>query len=183
MRLSSLIRLWVWTTLLAVVAFAILYVANQRLTAETGFGTVALNGASNAMDFKRIFSAWIARPHAAAAGFALGFDYLFMPLYATSFYFSAILAREAYAPKKGLARRAIDYLGFVPLVGALANALENALQYAMLTGGADDATAFAVSLAESVKLSCFFVGLALLVAGVAGVIRLRRPAKEAPPAS
>ncbi len=179
MRLSSLIRLWGWTTLLAVVAFAILAITDHKLKMDTGFGTADLQSAQTAMDFKRIFAAWIARPHAAAAGFGLGFDYLFMPLYAMSFYFSAILAREAFAPKRGLARRVIDYLGFVPLLGALADAAENALEFSMLIGGADDATAHAAFLATSVKWVCIAVGLALLVAGIAGAIKLRRPKKDA----
>lgn len=180
MRLSSLIRLWVWTTLLAVAAFAVLAVTDSKLKAATGFGTIDLQSAHDAMGFKRIFTAWIARPHAAAAGFGLGFDYLFMPLYAMSFYFSAILAREAFTPKRGLARRAIDYLGFVPLLGALADAAENALEYSMLAGGADDATAYAAYLATSVKTTCFVVGLVLLLAGIAGAIKLRRPKKDPP---
>jgi len=179
MRLSSLIRLWLWVTLLAVVAFAVLVVADQKLKAATGFGTADLQGARNALDFKRIFAAWIARPHAAAAGFGLGFDYLFMPLYAMSFYFSAMLAREAFAPKRGLFRRVIDYLGFVPLIGALADAAENALEYSMLTGGADDSTANAAFIATNIKWTCVTVGLALLAAGIAGVVKLRRPKKEA----
>ena len=177
MRLSSLIRLWGWTTVLAIVAFAILAIADRKLKADTGFGTADLQGAQTAMDFKRIFAAWIARPHAAAAGFGLGFDYLFMPLYAMSFYFSAILAREAYAPKRGLARRVVDYLGFVPLLGALADAAENALEYSMLVGGADDATAYAAFIATTMKWTCIAVGLGLLVAGIAGVIKLRRKKK------
>jgi hypothetical protein len=178
MRLSSLIRLWVWTTLLAIVALAILAITDRKLRMETGFGTADLQSATTAMDFKRIFAAWIARPHAAAAGFGLGFDYLFMPLYAMSFYFSAILAREAFAPKRGLVRRAIDYLGFVPLIGALADAAENALEYSMLIGGADDAIANAAFVATNVKWTCAVVGLGLLVAGIAGVVKLRRPKTE-----
>jgi hypothetical protein len=179
MRLSSLIRLWLWTTALAVIAFLILIAQDQQLKIATGFGTADLQVAQTALDFKRVFAAWIARPHAAAAGFLLGFDYLFMPLYAMSFYFSAILAREAFAPKKGLFRRTIDYLGFVPLVGALADAVENALEYAMLTNGATDSLARAAVVATSVKWTCAYVGLALLVAGIAGAIKLRRPKKEA----
>ncbi|HEY0106081.1 MAG TPA: hypothetical protein VGB91_08360, partial [Rhizomicrobium sp.] len=76
MRLSSLIRLWLWTALLAAVAFAILAVTDQKLKAATGFGTVDLQSARTAFDAKRIFTAWIDRSHAAAAGFGLGFDYL-----------------------------------------------------------------------------------------------------------
>ncbi len=178
MRLSSLIRLWMWTTALALVAFFILFSQGQQLKLATGFGTVDLQSARTALDFKRVFAAWIARPHAAAAGFLLGFDYLFMPLYAMSFYFSAILAREAFAPKRGLLRRTVDYLGFVPLIGALANAAENALAYAMLTNGPTDSLARAAVVATGVKWTCAYVGLALLVAGIAGAVKLRRPKKD-----
>ena len=100
-----------------------------------------------------------------------------MPLYAMAFYFSAILAREAFAPKRGLRRRAIDYLGFVPLVGAIADAVENALEYSMLAGTADDGTAQMAFLATNIKTTCFFVGLALLVAGTIGWMKLRKPKK------
>jgi hypothetical protein len=175
MRLRTLIRLWLWTTLMAIAAFAVLIVIDTRLKTATGFGTADLQKLSSADQFKAVFAAWIARQHAAAAGFALGFDYLFMPLYAMAFYFSAILAREAFAPKRGALRRLIDYLGFVPLIGALADATENALEYSMLSGTPDDATAYTAFIATNVKWSCVFVGLALLVAGIAGAIKLRRP--------
>jgi hypothetical protein len=178
MKLTSLIRLWIWTTLLAVAAFIVLAVLERRLRAATGFGTLDLQGAATAMDYKRAFAAWIAREHSATAGFSLGFDYLFMPLYAMSFYFSAILAREAFAPKRSLARRVIDYLGFLPLVGALADAVENALEFSMMTGGATDGSAYAAFVASNIKLTCFYVGLVLLLAGIAGAIKLRMPKKE-----
>ena len=180
MRLSSLIRLWVWTTLLAVLAFAILAETDSALKAATGFGTVDLQSVHTALDAKRIFTAWIDRSHAAAAGFGLGFDYLFMPLYAMAFYFSAIVAREAFAPKRGLARRAIDYLGFVPLVGAIADAVENGLEFTMLTSGTSDALAADAFVATQIKSVCFYIGLALLLAGIAGFVKLRRPKTEEP---
>ncbi|HXC56761.1 MAG TPA: hypothetical protein VNU97_15795 [Rhizomicrobium sp.] len=182
MRLSALIRLWLWLTLLAVAAFAVLAVLDGRLKAATGFGTLDLQGAQSALDYKRVFAAWIARQHAATAGFSLGFDYLFMPLYAVSFYFSAMLAREAFTPKRGLARRTLDYLGFVPLAGALADAIENGLEFSMLSGAPDDATARFAYMASNVKTTCFYVGLALLLGGIAGAIKLRRKKKDESPA-
>ncbi|HEY0303288.1 MAG TPA: hypothetical protein VGC36_18225 [Rhizomicrobium sp.] len=178
MKLKTLIRLWLWTVLLAVAAFAVLAVLEQKLKAATGAGVLDLQGAASAMDYKRILAAWIARPHAAAAGFSLGFDYLFMPLYAFAFYFSAMLAREGFTPKRGVARRTVDYLGFVPFIGMFADGIENGLEYAMLTGGADDGTARLASMATSVKWTCFTVGLLLLLAAIAGVVKLRLPKKE-----
>ena len=178
MRLRTLIRLWLWVTLLGIAAFVVLAVLEQRLKAATGFGVLDLQTAQTAMDYKRAFAAWIAREHAGMAGFSLGFDYLFMPLYAMSFYFSAMLVREAFAPKRGLLRRVIDYLGFVPLAGALADAVENALEFSMLSGGATDGMASAAYTATGIKTTCFYVGLVLLLAAIAGVIKLRWPKKE-----
>jgi hypothetical protein len=178
MKLRTLIRLWLWVTLLAVVAFAVLAVIDGRLKAATGFGTLDLQSARTGMDDKRIFVAWIAREHAAMAGFDLGFDFLFMPLYAVSFYFSAMLAREAFAPKRGALRRLVDYLGFVPFIGAIADAVENSLEFNMLSAGANDQLASAAFTATNVKWVCFAVGVALLLAGTAGVVKLRWPKKE-----
>ncbi|HEX4301991.1 MAG TPA: hypothetical protein VHZ78_04320 [Rhizomicrobium sp.] len=178
MRLKTLIRLWLWMTLMAVAAFIVLAVIERGLKAQTGFGTVDLQMARNAMDYKRAFAAWIAREHSAAAGFSLGFDYLFMPLYAMSFYFSAMIAREAFTPKRGLWRRVMDYLGFVPLLGAIADAVENALEFSMMTGGASDGTASVAFMASNVKWVCIVVGLALLLAGIVGAIKLRLPKKD-----
>ena len=177
MRLSTLIRLWIWTALLALVAFAILAATDMKLKAATGFGTVDLQSVRNAAQADHIFTAWFNQAHSATAGFQLGFDYLFMPLYAIAFYFSAMLAREAFFPKRGVWRRAIDYLGYVPLVGAIADAVENALEYAMLAGGATDSLASDAFVATSIKTTCFYVGLALFVAGFAAVMKLRRPKK------
>lgn len=179
MRLKTLIRLWLWVTLMAIAAFAVLAYYEAHLKAQTGFNMRDLQFAVTAYDFKRAFAAWIAREHAAIAGFSLGFDYLFMPLYALSFYFSAMLAREAFAPKRGLLRRVIDYLGFIPLLGAVADGIENALEFSMLSGGATDQMASLAHSATNIKTVCFGVGLLLLLAAIAGVIKLRRPKKEA----
>jgi len=178
MRLTTLIRLWLWVTLMAIAAFVVLVVLEQRLRAATGFGTADLQAARTAMDYKRAFAAWIAREHSGTAGFSLGFDYLFMPLYAMSFYFSAMIAREAFTPRRGLWRRVMDYLGFVPLLGAIADAVENALEFSMMTGGATDGTASVAFMASSVKWTCIYVGLGLLLAGIVGAIKLRLPKKD-----
>ena len=178
MRLSTLIRLWIWVTLMAVAALVVLGVLDQRLKAATGFGVIDLQKMSDAMGYKRALAAWIAREHAVTAGFSLGFDYLFMPLYAISFYSSAMIAREAFTPKRGVWRRVVDYLGYVPFAGAIADATENALEYSMLTGGATDGTASAAFLASNIKWTCAYVGIALLLAAIAGVVKLWWPKTE-----
>jgi hypothetical protein len=173
--LKTLLRRWEWTTLLAIAAFGVLAYLDNRLRSATGYGTVDLQSVQTAMDFKRIFAAWIARQHSAAAGFSLGFDYLFMPLYGFAFFYSGIIAREAFAPKKGLVRRAMNYLALIPLAGALADAVENALEFSMMINGPTDDLAQLAFTATTAKMVCFYVGLALLIAAIAGFFRLRAP--------
>jgi hypothetical protein len=173
--LKTLLRRWAWTTVLAFAAFGILFYLDHRLKAATGFGTVDLQSARTAMDFKRVFAAWIARQHSAAAGFSLGFDYLFMPLYGFAFFYSGIIAREAFVPKKGLARRLLNYLALVPIAGALADAAENALEFSMMINGPTDELAQLAFTATNAKTVCFYVGLALLVAAIGGFFKLRAP--------
>jgi len=176
--LKALLQRWQWTTLLAIAAFAVLYSLDTGLKAATGFGTINLQSAQTGAQFTQIFSAWIARQHSATAGFSLGFDFLFIFLYVYAFYYSAIIAREAFAPSKGLARRAANYVALVPLAGALADALENALQFSMMVSGANDNLARLAFVASNVKSVCFTVGLVLLVAALAGFFKLRMPKKE-----
>ena len=178
MPLKTLLRRWQWTTVLAIAAFGVLFFLDNRLKAATGYGTVELQSVQTALDFKRVFAAWIARQHSAAAGFSLGFDYLFMPLYGFAFFYSGVIAREAFAPKKGLARRLMNYLALVPLAGALADAVENALEFSMMIDGPTDELAQLAFTATNAKMICFYVGLVLLAAGVAGFFKLRSPKKD-----
>jgi hypothetical protein len=174
--LRALLQRWQWTTLLAIAAFAVLYSLDSGLKAATGFGTIDLQSAQTSAEFTQIFSAWIARQHSATAGFGLGFDFLFIFLYVNAFYYSAIIAREAFA-NKGLPRRFANYIAFVPLAGALANSVENALEFSMMVGGASDNLARLSFVATNVKTVCFVVGLILVVAALAGFFKLRAPQK------
>ena len=113
----------------------------MRLKALAGVDTADLQGFSTAVQFRAAFWAWAPEPYAVRAGFNLGFDFLLMPLYATSFYCSGLIAAEAFAPKPGRLRRIILLAAMMPLVGALCDAAENILQIAMLLYGADDGLA------------------------------------------
>jgi hypothetical protein len=178
--LKTLLRRWEWLTLLAIGAFAVLYFLDVGLKSATGYGTVDLQSAQTAADFKRIVFAWIVQAHTATAAFSLGFDYLFMPLYGFAFFYSGIIVREAFFPKKGWPRRIMNYLALVPLAGALADAAENALEFSMLVSGASDRVAELAYRATNAKTICFTVGLVLLAAALAGFFKLRAPKKEEP---
>lgn len=180
MRISKadLMRRWSWSTGLAVAVLAILWALDLKLKAEAGVGTADIQAFASPIQFEAAFRAWGARD-SALAGFNLGLDYLLMPLYALSFFYSAIIAAEAFAPRPGRLRRILLFLAMVPAAGALCDAGENALQLTMLLNGPDETfarLAFTLSNAKTVALT---VGGVLLAAAI--VARFpRRPKSEDP---
>jgi len=162
---QQLSRYWLLASILAAMVFAVLAWSDFRLKSQSGFGTVDLQGFSTARDYRQAFLVWPSR-YAVRAGFIWGLDYLLMPLYAAAFFFSGILAREAFAPRPGRARRLLTLLSAVPIAGAALDAVENALEYGMmLSTPTDDLAriAFAVSNAKWVAL---YVGLGLWLGAV-----------------
>ncbi|MBI3675905.1 MAG: hypothetical protein HY243_04735 [Proteobacteria bacterium] len=174
MKIRLLTFRWAWTTMGALAAFAVLAWLDLRLKAHTGYGTVDLQKVATAQGFDAIVNRWLAHDDAATAGFSLGFDYLFMPLYGFAFYYSGLIVRDWIGAKAGLIRRVLTLVAAVPLAGAVADAVENALETKMLIAGADDRTAQIAFLATNAKSSCFFVGLALLVLTLPSFLAKRR---------
>jgi hypothetical protein len=172
---STLYRHWVWTSAVAAVVFMVLALLDLRLKTLAGYGTADLQGLA-APQLRVVFYTWSAAPNAAGAGFILGLDYLFMPLYATAFFYSGVITREAFAPRPGLLRRALALSAMVPLAGSLCDALENALQIWMFVSGTSDPLARLAATASEAKLLAFFIGLALFTAAL--VSRLAKPKKE-----
>ena len=120
--------------------------------------------------------------YAVRAGFDWGLDYLLMPLYAAAFFYSGILAREAFAPRPGRVRRILTTLAAVPLAGALLDAGENALQFSMMLWGATDTLAGLAAMLTHAKWAALVVGGVLLVGAVMGQVaeRPKRAAKAGP---
>jgi hypothetical protein len=171
---ATLMNRWGWSTGLALGVFAILAALDLRLKALTGVGTADLASFSSANQFRAAFIAWNAQANAVRAGFNLGFDYLLMPLYAASFFYSGIIAAEGFAPRPGLLRRIILMAAMAPLVGALADAAENALQLTMLLGGVSDTLVRFSSAASNVKNLALLIGLALLLGAIVARVQQRR---------
>jgi hypothetical protein len=155
----------------------VLALLDQKLKAQSGFGTLDLQHAKTAADVQNVMAAWGPARDGVLAGFNLGFDYLFMPLYGFSFYYGALMARDAFAPKAGLIRRLLTLLAAVPLAGGIFDAAENAIETYMVVNGATDPLAFYAFTATSAKLVCFVIGLVLMLIGVLGLFR-----KKAAPA-
>src|ERR1700742_4128728 len=132
---ATLTSRWAWSSGLAVGVFAVLAFLDYRLKALTGVDTADLSSFSSWAQFQLAFRAWGPERFAARAGFNLGVDYLLMPLYAVSFFYSGVIAAEACAQKPGPLRRVLMAAIWVPLIGAMADAAENAVYLAMLTQG------------------------------------------------
>src|SRR5471030_1526999 len=101
MRITKqiLVRRWAVTSVLAGCVFAVLAWSDLRLKALSGFGTADLQGFSTAAEYRQAFLVWPSL-YAVRAGFNWGLDYLLMPLYAAAFFYSGIIAREAFAPAR-----------------------------------------------------------------------------------
>ena len=175
---ATLLNRWAWSSVLALVVFAILALLDLLLKSLTGVGTADLAGLSSAAQFQAAFHAWGPEPYAARAGFNLGFDYLLMPLYAMSFFYSGVIAAEGFAPKPARLRRLILAAIWVPVIGALADGCENAAHLTMLVHGADDGLAQLAATASRIKNVALIVGLALFLGAVMARFNERRAAKQ-----
>jgi hypothetical protein len=175
---ATLMTRWAWSTGLAAGVFAILAALDLRLKALSGVGTADLASFSSANQFRAAFFAWSAGPYAAQAGFNLGFDYLLMPLYAASFFYSGIIAAEGFAPKPNTLRRIILMAAMAPLVGAAADAAENALQLTMLLNGVNQTLVLLSSSASNVKNLALLIGLGLLLAAIIARVQQRRISRD-----
>ncbi|OJT98415.1 MAG: hypothetical protein BGN82_11240 [Alphaproteobacteria bacterium 65-7] len=161
-----LVRRWALTTLLALAVFAVLFWSDTRLRGLSGFATMDLQSFTGAAQYRAAFFVWTPAAFAARAGFNLGLDYLFIPLYALAFFYSGILAREAFTPRPTRMRRLLTLLAAVPIAGGFLDAAENGLHLAMLLGDASDNLARIAFTLSSAKMSAAYVGLMLLVGAV-----------------
>jgi hypothetical protein len=171
---SALERGWAWSTGLGLIVFLALAGMDLWLKKLTGVSTTDLQGLSSAVQYRLAFHAWAPEPYAARAGFNLGLDYLLMPLYAASFFFSGVIAAENFTPGKSAFRRYVLMAAMVAPVAALLDAVENGLELNMLLGGATDdmaRIAFTVSNAKTVALT---IGMVLLIAAVVAKVGMRK---------
>jgi hypothetical protein len=177
---AALDRRWAITTGLAVAAFAVLALLDVRLRMLSQVGTADLQGYTQAWQYRAAAFAWSPIALAMRAGFALGFDYLFMPLYAASFFYSGIIAREAFAPRPSRLRRLLTLLAAVPIAGALLDGCENALELWILLGGASDPLPFIASTISGAKMVAVYVGLVLLAGAILAQVQERQKRKRDP---
>jgi len=162
MRITKqvLTRRWAISSVLAALVFAVLAWSDLRLKSLSGFGTADLQGFATAEQYRQAFMVWPSR-YAARAGFNWGLDYLLIPLYATAFFYSGILAREGFAPRPGRLRRILTLLSAVPIAGAVLDAVENALQLTLMLSGLSNQLARIALSVSNAKWVAIYVGVAL----------------------
>jgi hypothetical protein len=175
MRISkaSLHRKWFASTLLAALIFAVLAMLDLQLKLRTGAGTADLQGFTSASQYLGALFAWREGAAMARAGFNLGLDYLLMPVYAASLFYSGVIVMEGFAPK-GTLRRLLSLAALAPVVAAGLDVLENALQLHMLWNGPTDALAGIARTVSSAKWMGLIAGLGLLVGAVLARVTERR---------
>jgi hypothetical protein len=161
-------RRWAWTGACAIGAFAVLAILDTRLKSATGYGTADLQRASAYSDIGLIVYAWTSARRAVLAGFSLGFDYLFMPLWGFALFYGGLVLRERLAPEPGHARRILLFLCAVPLAGMLLDAAENAIELSWILFGVTERSFLIGSTVTDAKWLCVIVGLALSLAALIG---------------
>jgi hypothetical protein len=173
MDIRTLKSRWGWTTLLTFVAMAVLGYVGERIKAASGFGIFDLEFATTAEHVSKIVAAWQSTGVADEAGFMLGFDYLFMPLYGLALFYGVLAAREAFARSHGVLRRILTGAAIAPLVGAGLDAVENLLEARMLFVGLEpDLTRLAYTVTV-IKFFLIIVGFIAALAGVWGLVTRR----------
>jgi hypothetical protein len=165
---------WAWTAGAAFAVLAALSFVEGALKTRTGFGTLDLQGVSSGWGIRVIMDRWTSPPDSVLAGFSLGLDFLFIPLYAAALFFGAIAALDRFAPDPGRLRRIMSLLALAPIAGAICDVLENCLQLAMLTGGPTDGLARLALEATAAKYVGVAIGVVLSLMGLAGRYMKRR---------
>jgi hypothetical protein len=172
MQLSrkTLTARWAWTTVAAIVLFAILYLLDMALKAKTGYGTASLQGIGSGWGIRVIVDHWTSPPDAVMAGFLLGLDFLFIPLYGAALFFGSLAAIERFAPRPGKLQRIMSRLALAPIGAAICDAIENVLQLYMLTHASTNTMASFALEATAAKWLGVAIGVLLSLAALVGRI-------------
>lgn len=182
MRITKqvLTRRWAISSVLSALVFAIVAWMDLQLKSRSGFGVADLQGYATAGQYRAAFLVWPSL-YAVRAGFVWGLDYLLMPLYAAAFFYSGILAREAFAPRPGQLRRILTLLAAVPIAGAVLDGIENALQLGMMLSSPTDQMARIALSVSNAKWMAIYVGVALWLGALWGrqLERQQRRLKQA----
>jgi len=166
---------WLWTSAAAIVLLVVLNLLDAVLKAKTGYGTTDLQGVSTGWGIRVVVDHWTSPPDAVLAGFLLGLDYLFIPLYGAALFFGSLAALDRFAPQPGRLNRIMSLLALAPIGAAICDALENSFELYMLTHASTDMMASLALEATAAKYLGILIGVVLTLAALAGRI-WKRPA-------
>lgn len=170
MDLKTVKARWGWATLLTLIVGAALGYMDGRVKAASGYGILDLEFVNTAEAVATITGAWQAAGVADEMGFLLGLDYLYMVSYGFALFYGSLAAREAFAKSPGPLRSILTVLAFAPLAGAALDVIENAGEARFLFVGVQPDIAYAIWCVTLVKFAGVLIGLALALAGVAGLL-------------
>jgi len=178
MQLSrkSLNAYWLWSSAAAALMLIVMTALEGMLKARTGLATADLQFVGTGYGLRVIIDHWLSPPDAAFAGFLLGLDYLFMPLYGAALFFGALAALDRFAPARGTLRALLARLTLFPIGAALCDAIENGLQISMLTQSPSNLIASFALEATAGKWLGIAIGVLLTVAALIGRLVKRRSA-------
>ena len=175
---KNLYRLWAWSLSGSVLVFGVLLLLDSSLRSLTHLGTADLQQFSTAGQYRAALVFWSRPDFALRAGFALGLDYLFMPLYAVALFCSGLVSQELLAPRLEPFRRVLAVATLVPVLGAILDAIENTLElYLLNLARADDTLAQLAFRISNLKMACIYVGLALLLLALFS-LRMKKEEKK-----
>jgi hypothetical protein len=165
---------WAWTSGAALVLLVVLNLLDGALKARTGYGTLGLQGTGSGWNILVVAAHWTSPPNAVRAGFLLGLDFLFIPLYAAALFFGSLAALDRFAPRPGQLRRIMTLLALAPIGAGICDAIENVLEVMMLTDVPTNMLASFALEATAGKYLGIAIGLALSLAALAGRIVKRK---------
>lgn len=161
---------WTWAGVLALIAFSVMGWVDSVVKEATGLGIMNLQFAATPQRAGEILGVWTAAGMIPHVSFSLGLDYLLMPLYGATFFYGALVAREAFPRQRGV----FTLLAWVGPLAAALDMLENAVHAGMVMGMTSPtavAIQYPATLAKWVLLA---LGLVIGVIAMAGLPRLRR---------
>ena len=165
---------WAWTSAAAIVLLVVLNLLDGVLKAKTGYGTIDMQWVSSGYGIRTVVDRWTSPPDAALAGFLLGLDFLFMPLYGMALFCGSLVALDRFAPGRGQLRRIMTWLALAPVGAAICDGIENILGIYMMTHASTNTMAALALEATAAKYLGILIGLAMTAAALAGLF-IKRP--------
>jgi hypothetical protein len=159
---------WAWASILAILMAVVMYLLDGVLKAKTGYATADLQFVSSGYGLRLLMDHWVSPPNMVLAGFILGLDFLFIPLYGAAMFCGALVALDRFAPVRGNLRRLLTRLTLAPVAAALCDAIENGIQIFMLTHTPTNTLASFALEATAGKWLGIAIGLLLTAAALIG---------------